>query len=185
MARRQAILCGRMDVWTYGRFSWLDILKWIQPKHANAPTLQHFLPRPHVHTSIRPYLFLLLLTFALVVPTAAQDPAPEDNELGVYEAVALARARSPRLNQVREQVPESAWGTVARVPLLAQDLDAAVDIPAHDEDAALGLQKRLPQSAEVSAAVDQDGGTLGPADPPAGLPFHENAGVAGHRSCCA
>jgi cobalt-zinc-cadmium efflux system outer membrane protein len=69
-------------------------------KHPNTLTPKHK-KRPYPHTPIRPYLFLILfLALIPALPAAAQ----EDDQLGVYEAVALARRQSPALNQLRQQV---------------------------------------------------------------------------------
>ena len=58
---------------------------------------------PHIHTSILPYLFIVLL-FGLAGTAGAQDAVRAENELGVYEAIGLARMHGPALNQLREQV---------------------------------------------------------------------------------
>lgn len=60
--------------------------------------------RPCPRTPILTLLLVLLLVFAAVRPAAAQDPPGVTNQLGVYEAIDLARARSPKLHQLRQQV---------------------------------------------------------------------------------
>ena len=49
---------------------------------------------------------LLLILLLILVPSrsVAQESPDQDDQLGVYEALAVARQRSPMLNQLREQV---------------------------------------------------------------------------------
>lgn len=72
---------GRMGVWGYGRRVFA-----FEPPYA------------HTHT-----LPCLLLLFSLAGTVWAQE-TPGVNDLGVYEAIDLARVRSPMLNQLRERV---------------------------------------------------------------------------------
>ncbi len=68
--------------------------------------------------TVRPFFSTYILScvvclLSLALPVVAQDIPGDDNRLSVYEAVALARERSPRLNQLREQVnaKEGEWLT--------------------------------------------------------------------------
>ena len=71
-----------------------------------------------------------------------------------------------RPHQVAQEVGEIAGKAVGRLAVGADELGAAVDVPADDDDAALGLQAGAAHRLEEGGSVDQDGGPGGPLDPP-------------------
>ena len=72
----------------------------------------------------------------------------------------------PRPHQIAQEVGEIAGQAVGRAAVGADELRAAVDVPADHHDAALGLQASAAHRLEEGGSVDQDGGPGGPLDPP-------------------
>ena len=76
--------------------------------------------------------------------------------------------------QTFQQLAQLARRTVVGRPLLAKDLNPAVDVPADDEYAAPRLQKGFPQRAVIGGAIDQDGGPSSARNPPTRAAFLED-----------
>ncbi|MEH3147940.1 MAG: hypothetical protein PGN34_21945 [Methylobacterium frigidaeris] len=79
----------------------------------------------------------------------------------------------PRLDEEAQERPERRRGVLVGVVAQA---DAAVEVPADDEDRAPRLPQGTLQGGEVVGAVDQHGRALRPGDAPAVAPRGEEAG---------
>src|SRR5690606_16916534 len=78
-----------------------------------------------------------------------------------------------------EERPELLGQAIARA--LRHEADAAVEVPAEDEDRAPGLRERRAHRGEVRRPVDQEGEPAGPLDAPAVAPRREET----HRALSA
>ena len=97
---------------------------------------------------------------------ARQELAFAGIEQGIVPQQEMDVQVGARPHQIPQEVGEIAGQAVGRVAVGADELRAAVDVPADHHDAALGLQASAAHRLEEGGSVDQDGGPGGPLDPP-------------------